>query len=128
MLIATKRQQMLNSGTTVPADQALTYSAEEYPGLLLAVYTAAEFPRPRNMIGTLTQLPQEEMEKLLLANIVAGEEEMAELAKSRALAVRDLLVTSNEAIKARVFLKKNDIFQSADKGPNSRVEFGISAK
>ncbi len=83
-------------------EQELSYTQEEYPQLILNVYKEAEFPRPRNLVGRLQELPQEEMEKLLLANIVAGEEEIAELAKNRALAVRDALVNANNEIKPRI--------------------------
>ncbi|MCD6526110.1 MAG: DUF748 domain-containing protein [Desulfuromonas sp.] len=108
--------------------QQLDISPEEYPQLLKRVYKKAEFPRPRNMIGLLKSLPPEEMEKLLLANILAGDEEMAALAKARAMAVRDGLVAINEELKPRLFLMKSDIYAPPQDGPASRVEFGISAK
>lgn len=128
MVLAAKSRQLLEEGTVLEPEQELSYTQEEYPELILTVYKEAEFPRPRNVVGLLKELPQEEMKKLLLANIVAGEEEIAELAKNRALAVRDALVGANEEIKPRIFLKKTDIYQSAEKGPDSRVEFNISAK
>jgi uncharacterized protein involved in outer membrane biogenesis len=128
MILAVKSRQLLEEETVLDPEQELSYTAEEYPELVLTVYKEAEFPRPRNVVGLLRELPQEEMEKLLLANIVAGEEEIAELAKNRALAVRDALVGANEEIKPRIFLKKTDIYQPAEKGPDSRVEFSISAK
>ena len=42
--------------------------------------------------------------------------------------VRDALVATNEDIKPRLFLKKEDIHQSPEDGPASRVEFNISSK
>lgn len=103
-------------------------SAEEYPELVLTLYRQADFPRPRTPIGTLKELPLEEMEKLLLANILAGEEEMQLLAQERAREVRDVLVGTDETIKPRIFLKAVNIHQAPEKGSAARVEFSIQAK
>lgn len=108
--------------------QQVDISAEEYPKLLKKVYKQAEFPRPRNMVGLLKSLPTQEMEKLLLANIKAGEDEMAALAKARAMAVHDGLIAINAELKPRLFLMTTDIYAEPVDGEASRVEFGISAK
>jgi|GEM_PF-1068021 len=101
---------------------------EEYPDVLKQVYKNAEFPRPRNVLGFLKSLPPEEMEKLLLANIRAGDEEMAALAKARAMAVRDGILAINPELKPRLFLMTTEIYAEPETGPASRVEFGINAK
>lgn len=106
----------------------LEITAEEYQQLLKTVYKKAEFPRPRNVIGMLKSLPAEEMEKLLLANIRAGDEELAALAKARAMVVRDGIVAINEELKPRLFLMKTDIYTAPQEGVASRVEFDISTK
>jgi len=80
------------------------------------------------MIGLLKSLPTEEMEKLLLANIQAGDEQMAALAKARAMAVRDGLIAINAELKPRLFLMTTDIYAAPETDSASRVEFGISAK
>mgnify|MGYP005843236985 CR=1 FL=1 len=101
---------------------------EEYASLVLELYQQAEFPKPREADGTLTELPTAEMEKLLLANIIVGDVEMQALAQQRANAVRDALVNANEAIKPRLFLQSVELETAPEKGPASRVEFSISAK
>jgi hypothetical protein len=68
------------------------------------------------------------MEKLLLANIRAGDEEMATLAKARAMAVRDGILAINPELKPRLFLMTTEIYAEPETGPASRVEFGINAK
>ena len=98
---------------------------ENYSELLLQVYEEATFPRPRNLIGMLTKLPDEEMEKLLLTHIVVEEEQLADLARDRAIAVRNALEAINEELTPRLFLKKADIFTAPKEGPASRVELGI---
>ena len=105
MMVAMKQQQIDNNVDSIPAEE-ITISTEEYPELLLAVYREAEFKRQRNFVGILKKIPETEMEKLLLDHIDNGEEEMQELAKARAIAVRTALVAVNEEIKPRLFLKK----------------------
>ncbi len=128
MLIAAKRDNLTAAGSAPAAHNEVTFSAEEYPELILQVYEEAEFPRPRNVVGMLTRLPVEEMEKLLLANIRAGDEEMRQLAKARAMAVQSTLVAANEKVKPQLFLTQPDIYQPPKEGPAGRVEFKISAK
>jgi hypothetical protein len=55
-------------------------SEEEYKTYLTRVYKAAKFPKPRNMIGLQKDLPVEEMEKLMLANTAASDEDVRNLA------------------------------------------------
>ncbi|MEA3544418.1 MAG: DUF748 domain-containing protein, partial [Thermodesulfobacteriota bacterium] len=128
MLVAAKLWKMEEDDATVTEKAGMVIDNEEYPDILLTVYKEAEFPRPRNTIGVLKKLPATEMEKLLLANIMVDEKQLQELAKTRAMTVRDALVTTNETIKSRLFLKKTDIYQPPKNGAASRVEFNISSR
>ncbi len=112
-------------GQSLAEGEELIINEENYSELLLQVYEEATFPRPRNLIGMLTSLPDEEMEKLLLTHIVVGEGQLADLARDRALAVRNALEAINEELTPRLFLKKTDIFADPNEGPASRVELGI---
>jgi len=128
LLVAAKLRQLKEKGKVTETPEQLVISAEEYPKLLTEVYKEAKFPRPRNFIGMLKTLPVPEMEKLLLTNIIVGDEQLAELASQRAMQTRDALVEQNEAIKPQLFLKKTDIYQAPKEGPASRVEFTITSK
>jgi hypothetical protein len=123
-----KWRKLEEAGAAPATKEEIVIGAEEYSKILLTVYKEAEFPRPRNFIGILKKLPVPEMEKLLLANVLAGEEQLQGLAKARAMAVRDALVAVNEEIKPRIFLKNTDIYQLPENGSASRVEFNISSK
>lgn len=123
-----KFNEMRDAGEEVPNITEITISDKEYPKYLTMVYENADFPRPRNALGMLKKLPPEEMEKLILANIRAGDEEMKRLATARVHAVRDFLYAANEEIKQQIFLKNVDVFDPPGDGVPSRVEFGISAK
>jgi hypothetical protein len=63
----------------------------EYPVLLKAVYRRADFPKPRNLVGMLKDIPVHEMEALLLAHLTATDDAMRELAVQRGVVVRDYL-------------------------------------
>lgn len=116
----------LRQGGDAPANpDELIISDELYPELLLQVYEQASFPRPRNILGMLKKLPEEEMEKLLLTHIVVEDQQLEDLARERALAVRNVLEQHNEELASRLFLKKTDVFAPAPSGPGSRVELGI---
>lgn len=123
-----KWRQLREAGKAPKSPDQVVVSAKEYPGLVTTVYREAKFPRPRNFIGMLKELPVPEMAKLLLANVVVGKEQLMELAKQRALQVRDALAAQDEKIKPQLFLKQTDIDQAPKKGPASRVEFHISSK
>jgi len=84
-------------------ETAIVVSAEEYPALLKAVYQRADMPKPRNLIGLAKDIPQGEMEALLLANIPVSEEQMRELALQRGVAVRDYLASQKLPVD-RLFL------------------------
>jgi hypothetical protein len=127
-LLQAKAADLENAGTTPESSAMVAIATEEYPDLLWQIYKEAEFPRPRNALGMLQKLPPEEMEKLLLANIIVGEEQLAALAQKRALVVRTALEKINPELKSRLFLTSGDIYQKAQEGPSSRVEFSIQAK
>ncbi len=89
MLLAQKRRAVLRSGQ--PADTATEVSASEYPALLKELYRRADMAKPRNMVGIAKELPQVQMEDLLLASISVPDNAMRELALARGVAVRDYL-------------------------------------
>jgi hypothetical protein len=78
-------------------------SEAEYPALLKEVYKRADITKPRNLVGFAKDLPQVEMEGLLLANIAVSEDAMRELALDRGVAVRDYLAGKKLASE-RLFL------------------------
>jgi len=105
----------------------VSIEAQEYPRYLQQAYRAADFPKPRNVFGLAKRLPDEEAEKLLLANMTAGEEEMEQLARERAVAVRDYLVEAAGMPPERVFLNMEQIDLPPEKGePAQRVSFGVA--
>lgn len=106
MVRAEKRREMLldpgkatASAAAAPASAAsgatpaITVSQSEYPELLKRVYRHADITKPRNLIGFAKDIPQPEMESLLMANIPVTEDSMRQLALARGEAVKDYLAS-----------------------------------
>ncbi|CAN5434391.1 hypothetical protein BH11PSE7_BH11PSE7_21620 [soil metagenome] len=98
---AEKRREDVIAGSTPTA--VMGPDNAEYPVLLKEVYRRADIKKPRNMIGMSKDIPQSEMEALLLANVMVTEEMMRDLAVQRGVAVRDYLA-SRQLPPERLFL------------------------
>jgi uncharacterized protein involved in outer membrane biogenesis len=111
----------------VPVDE-IVVAPEEYEKYLTLAYRAEPFPKPRNVVGLVKSLPVAEMEKLMLAHIQAGDEELRQLASRRANAVKDALLQSGKVEAGRVFIvePKGLRPEKKDKVRDSRVEFKIA--
>ncbi len=126
-------QQSLDAGAETRQDataQTPQMTPEEYSAALWEVYKQADFPKPRNFLGMIKHLPDEELEKLIYTNTEAGPEELARLAQLRAQAVRNYLVDQAEVPPERVFLTAPDHKQPPERmdAARSRVEFGVAVK
>jgi hypothetical protein len=107
--------------------ESMEITAADYPVWLKVVYKKAKFPKPRNFIGMLKDIPDAEMKKLILTNTTVGDAELKALARERATVVRTYLVQQAKLEPERVFEKGGDIYQPPKEEGKvaSRVEFGI---
>lgn len=96
----------------------------EYSRYLKAVYLKEKFPKPRNLIGMVKDLPDAEMKKLIIANTKVGDQELQQLAARRAAAVKQYLITQGKLESQRIFQKQDDILKKPkqENSPASRVE------
>ena len=90
---AEKRRSVATGGGTVTAVVSVT--AAEYPALLKEVYKRADISKPRSVIGLAKDLPVDDMEKLLLADIKVNEDAMQALALQRGVAVKEYLASKD---------------------------------
>jgi len=81
LLQAEKRRRLARAGGEVPPQ--VSVSAQERPELLREVYRRADIPKPRNFVGLAKDIPQEEMESLLLAAQAPTADTMRDLAVAR---------------------------------------------
>lgn len=95
-----------------------------------ATYRKEKFPKPRNAIGLVKDLPDNEMKKLIIANTEVGENELRSLARERTAAVMSYMITRGGLPPERLFQKNDDIYKVAEKGTvsRSRVEFNAIAR
>ena len=98
---AEKRRAGIAGGAA--ADAEISVSEAEYPALLKGVYQRADIVKPKNVVGLAKDLPQAEMEALLLAAITVPDDAMQQLAVRRGVAVRDYLA-GRELPTTRLFL------------------------
>ncbi len=126
-LLQARRAELRGRKTNGAAAPETEVNAADYPRLLRSVYRQAKFPKPRNFLGFTKDLPNAEMEKLLLANIPVHEPELQQLAQARAAAVQAFLEQQKKELAPRLFLKSAAIEKPPGKKgePASRVEFGI---
>jgi len=127
MLKNQKLKELLDKGQNNDSIDAITIGPSEYGKYLTLAYKAADFPRPRNALGMLKDLPAAEMEKLILDNIVVTENDLTQLAARRAQNVREQLLQSGKIEPARIFLVKASSLspEKKDNTKNSRVNFKI---
>ena len=94
-----------NANRAAETEAALSkLDAEGYARLVRRLYRRADLPgKPRNAIGVARNLPVEEMERLLMAQIEVDDNAMRELALARGVAVKDYL-TAKGLDGARIFL------------------------
>lgn len=100
-VLAEKRRQLARDGAAI--SDTLAVSAAEYPALLKEVYRRTDIPKPRNLVGMAKDLPQAEMEALLLASIPVTADAIRELAVARGVVVKDYLA-SRQLPEDRMFL------------------------
>ncbi|HJW24821.1 MAG TPA: DUF748 domain-containing protein [Rhodocyclaceae bacterium] len=114
-------------GAEAATVDSVAVSAQEYPVFLKRAYRDAKFPKPRNVIGLPKDLPVEEMEKLMLANLPVGEEELQQLADRRAETVQGWLLEQGKVPGERLFILAPKIARAGadDKASPSRVDFSL---
>jgi hypothetical protein len=108
-------------------------SGEDRARLVKVVYRETDLPdKPRNLIGLKADIPPDEMEALLRANVSASPEALRELALQRGLAVRDAL-TAKGLPGDRLFvgdpkLRSAGSAPVADKGWTPQVKLTLDTR
>jgi hypothetical protein len=125
-----KAQKLNKTSKKSEADASLDdlkIEPDEYSKYLTLAYKNETFPKPRNIIGLAKDLPDPEMEKLMLAHIEVTEGDLEELAEQRAKAVEDYFLQSGQIAPERIFLVKPKTLspEKKDNLKDSRVDFAI---
>ena len=124
LMLGEKRRRAAVTGQDVASAVAL--SDAERPALLKDVYRRVDITKPRNVLGLAKDIPDADMEALLLASITVSEDSMRELALQRGVAVKDYLA-SRKLGAERLFLGAPKIVASAaDWKP--RAELNVTSR
>ena len=119
---AQKLKAMIARGEEAPSLEEVEVSAAEYPALLEKAYKAADFKKPRNLIGLTKDLPVAEMEALMRANVKVGDAELRTLAQQRAQAVREWLAGEGGVAGERIFVLEPKVEALGEGG---QVQFSL---
>lgn len=126
---AQKVKELVRQGKTPKSVDEVPIEKGEYERYLRAAYREETFPRPRNVIGLLKDLPVAEMESLMLQHTHITEDDLRALANRRAQAVRDRLLVTGQVGADRLFLvaAKPVSVEAKDtaKAKSSRVDFSL---
>lgn len=126
---AQRLEELVKAGTEAGSLDDIEIPAKDYPKYLERAYKAEKFPKPRNLIGLVKDLPVEEMEKLMMANMKADDEALRELADRRAKAAGQWLERDGKVAAERVFLLKPNLTAKDgpqnDKASEARVDFSL---
>ncbi|AHI75578.1 hypothetical protein DR63_1367 [Burkholderia thailandensis E264] len=97
----------------------------EYTKYLTKAYKAADFKKPRNMIGLTKTLPDDDMRKALADHASVDDSSLRALAQARAQAVRQYLEGKVDPSRMFIVAPKLDAKGIEDKGATTRVDFGL---
>ncbi len=125
---AEKAADLAKEGRPPASLDGVVIGKEEWNKYLLRVYRREKFPKPRNFLGMMKDLPPSEMERLLLVHFAAGPDDLRELALARAEAVKRYLVDVGKIDGARIQLldRPERPKEPGGKAGGSRVDFMLA--
>jgi len=119
---AIKQQKAKNEGVAI---EQVEVTPDEYNKYLWRVYKAADFAKPRNLMGMIKSLPPDEIKKMLLANIKVSDEDLRHLAEARAAAVYQVL--SAKIAQSRLMVAPPKLnAEGITGGLTTRVDFSLT--
>lgn len=119
-----KLKDVIGQGESVdPA--SVQVAPGEYQKYLTKAYKAADFKKPRNLIGMQKTLPPDAMKQALEAHAKADDNALRQLAQARAAAVQQYLDGKVDSSRVFIVAPKLDAQGITDKGATARVDFGL---
>ncbi|AOK50764.1 AsmA family protein [Burkholderia sp. MSMB617WGS] len=119
-----KLRDVVGQGESVDP-RAVKVDPAEYTKYLTKAYKAADFKKPRNMIGLTKTLPDDDMKKALADHASVDDSSLRTLAQDRAEAVRQYLEGKVDSSRMFIVAPKLDAKGIEDKGATTRVDFGL---
>ena len=124
---AQKLLDLAKKGSAPSGVDDVVVEAGEREAYLRKAYGKEKFPKPRTALGFSKGLPASEMEKLMLANEAVGGDDLRQLARARANAVKDYLTGPGTVEAARVFVLEPGAEPAVpkEKAKPGRVDFSL---
>jgi len=122
-----KLNEMTKKGSpAIPVDE-VKIDPKEYGKYLKMAYKDEKFPKPRNVLGLAKDLPDPEMEKLMLTHIEIRDYDLRSLASQRSMKVKDIILKSGQVEPGRIFIlePKSLAPEKKEKLKESRVDFRL---
>jgi uncharacterized protein involved in outer membrane biogenesis len=101
---AQKLKELVKQGQPAVSLDDVKIEPPEYPRYLKMAYKEEKFPKPKNFLGLNKDIPDPEMEKLMLTFIEIKESDLRTLATQRAEKVKELLTKSGNIEPERIFI------------------------
>jgi uncharacterized protein involved in outer membrane biogenesis len=126
-MAAFKIKDQLKKGEAPPSLDDVVIDPAEYPALLKRVYKEGDFKKPRNLIGLAKDVPDSEMEALLLKNIEVDDDDLRNLGRRRGQQVENWLLENGKVSPDRLFVLSPRIGEDGKetKAKTSRVDFAL---
>ncbi|MES2260121.1 MAG: DUF748 domain-containing protein [Pseudomonadota bacterium] len=125
---ALKARDLQTGGDDLP-DGGVKIKAEEYPALLARAFQDEPYAKPRNALGLPKSLTVDEMEKLMLANVSIGNDDLIALGRRRSQAAKDWLTTTGQVAAERLFIVSARLHSKDDRagsaGSLCRVDYAL---
>jgi Domain of Unknown Function (DUF748) len=119
-----KLKDVVGNGESVDTS-SVTVDPKEYQKYLTKAYKDADFKKPSNFIGMTKTLPDDDMKKALAEHAPVNEASLRELAQRRAQAVQQYFDGKIDSSRVFIVAPKLDANGIKDKGPTTRVDFGL---
>ncbi|KVN24933.1 AsmA family protein [Burkholderia pyrrocinia] len=119
-----KLKDVVGQGESVDP-RSVKIEPAEYHTYLTRAYKAADFKKPRNVIGLQKTLPDADMKQALAEHAPVDEGGLRTLAQNRAQAVREYLDGKIDSSRMFIVAPKLDAKGIEDKGATTRVDFGL---
>ncbi|RQU13564.1 DUF748 domain-containing protein [Burkholderia cenocepacia] len=119
-----KLKDVIGQGESVDP-MSVKVDKAEYSKYLTRAYKAADFKKPRNLVGLQKTLPDADMKQALADHAPADDNALRALAQQRAQAVRQYLDGKIDSSRMFVVAPKLDAKGISDKGATTRVDFGL---
>jgi hypothetical protein len=119
-----KLKDVVGNGESVDTSN-VTVDSKEYQKYLTKAYKDADFKKPSNFIGMTKTLPDEDMKNALAEHAPIDEASLRNLAQRRAQAVQQYFDGKIDSGRVFIVAPKLDASGIKDKGPTTRVDFGL---